>query len=483
MNEESSVIADSSTFIGLYPASSASVLTGAVYKRKASTVWNYIQSKISLVLGLTATQYNGNAKTATNAVSANTAITATNATNAERATIAGTADKTVNDISITVPFAKESGQYVIPFGNILEPTSTATDSPYNWDITGFFSIIRPNGHNGSHLWFEAGHGFSHEWTTYAYLDSEDFSNVTSSIKAFQYNGKWWLGLCLTTRNQDYYSKMTVTYRKGLPATPTCILYSSKSDGIINEEIYNSIQDIPSSWWKTRTIHNPTTFTRNITAPVIQATDNFIGNLTGNATDAYNAYRGMVHTCSTVAGTASKTVSIPGFTLTTGACIRVLFANGNSIAKPTLNVNNTGAKEIVVPNINNGSVKTLSSDSGSTTTGVYSWQSNTVLELYYNGSYWVVMNNPVVRESISAKQYKLYINGWKEMVVGGSDSTSGSLTVTLPISFSTSSFFAIASAYGSEKGNPLVVEKKNMNSVVINRVSDPCTSWQIYAQGY
>ena len=205
------------------------------YKRAGSKVWNYIKSKISSVLGLTATNYSGKASTA------------------------GTADKTVNDISIDIPHVAESGQYVIPLGNILEPTSTATESPYNWDIAGFFSITRLFGHNGSHIQFEAGHGYSHDWTTYAYLDKFDFKHVTTSIKAFQYEGKWWLGLCIVTINQGYFGKMTITYSRGLPATPTCILYYSQSGGIANEEINNSIQDIPSSWWRQRTICNPTTF--------------------------------------------------------------------------------------------------------------------------------------------------------------------------------------------------------------------------------
>ena len=170
---------------------------------------------------------------------------------------------------MTVPFVTESGQYVIPLGNILEPTSTENYSPYNWDITGFLSIIRINGgHNGSHVKFEAGHGFSHAWRTYACLDKVYFDAIETSIKAFQYNGKWWLGLCIVAYHQDYTSKMTITYSRGLPATPTYVLYNSKSNGVVNEEIYNSIQDIPSSWWVPRAIHNPTTFIKDITAPNI-----------------------------------------------------------------------------------------------------------------------------------------------------------------------------------------------------------------------
>ena len=163
-------------------------------------------------------------------------------------------------------------------GNILEPTSTAINSPYNWDIAGFFSIIRPAGHAGGHITFAAGHGYSHSFTTYAYLDEDSFTevgNMRMSIKAFQYNGKWWLGLWITTQWQGYTSKMTVTYSRGLPATPTCILYNSKSNGVANEEIYNSIQDIPGWWWRRRNIYNPTTFTQNITSPVIQANSKMV----------------------------------------------------------------------------------------------------------------------------------------------------------------------------------------------------------------
>lgn len=121
-----------------------------------------------------------------------------------------------------------------------------------------------------------------------------------SIKAFQYNGKWWLGLWLSTRWQGYVSKMTITYSRGLPATPTCILYNSVSNGVANKEIYDSIQDIPSSWWRQRTIHNPTTFIFGIN-----------GNLTGNATTATTANIGMVHTCSTAKGTQKRLFQFQG----------------------------------------------------------------------------------------------------------------------------------------------------------------------------
>lgn len=223
------------------------------YKRKFSAVWGYIKGKISSVLGLTKDNYGGKASTA------------------------GTADKTVNDITIDIPYVGESGQYVIPLGNIPQPGSTETGSAY-WDITGFFSIIRSYGHAGAHITFEAGHGYSHRFTTYAYLDEDNFTEegpVGMSIKAFKYDGNWWLGLWINTQWQGYYGKMTITYSSGRTAKPTCILYNSVSNGVANKEIYDSIQDIPSWWWRRRTIYNPTIFTQYVTAPGIQANSKMV----------------------------------------------------------------------------------------------------------------------------------------------------------------------------------------------------------------
>ena len=128
----------------------------------------------------------------------------------------------------------------------------------------------------------------------------------------------------------------------------------------------------------------------------------IGSQTvANATNAYNAYIGMVHTCSTASGTKEKTVSIPGFTLTQGACIRVAFPNGNSATRPTLNVNNTGAKEIYglrgALDITIESASDITVKKGS---GICSWKVRTVLDLYYDGENgmdcWQVIGDPIVK---------------------------------------------------------------------------------------
>lgn len=85
-------------------------------------------------------------------------------------------------------------------------------------------------------------------------------------------------------------------------------------------------------------------------------------------------------------------------MTQGACIRVVFSNGNSVAYPTLNVNGAGAKEIRCAR---GRLDTqVTSDSAGSPKkgqGVYSWDTQTgPLDLFFDGAYWRVIGDPVVQ---------------------------------------------------------------------------------------
>lgn len=116
------------------------------------------------------------------------------------------------------------------------------------------------------------------------------------------------------------------------------------------------------------------------------------NITGNAGTATKLYtaraidgvtfdgslaRHHYGTCSTEAATATKTTSITGFTLVTGAKIAVRFANGITAASPKLNVSGTGAKPIYYRSayLPAGYVKPYA-----------------VIELVYSGSYWHVLGD-------------------------------------------------------------------------------------------
>ena len=84
-------------------------------------------------------------------------------------------------------------------------------------------------------------------------------------------------------------------------------------------------------------------------------------------------------CSTAASTAAKEINdLTGFSLRTGATIRVKFANSNTAQNPTLNVNNTGAK----------SIYKYGSSSAGITAGS-SWESGAVVTLTYDGTAWIM----------------------------------------------------------------------------------------------
>lgn len=83
------------------------------------------------------------------------------------------------------------------------------------------------------------------------------------------------------------------------------------------------------------------------------------------------------TCATTAVTAAKVVALAGFSLIAGANVSVLFAQTNSVAAPTLNVNSTGAKAIFY----NGAALTAEN------AGVIS--AGNVIELVYDGTQYQV----------------------------------------------------------------------------------------------
>ena len=81
------------------------------------------------------------------------------------------------------------------------------------------------------------------------------------------------------------------------------------------------------------------------------------------------------TCTTAAATAAKVVTLSGFTLVDGATIHVKFTNSNTVANPTLNVNNTGAKSIMRYGTTAASTNTATS-----------WLAGAIVSFTYDGTY-------------------------------------------------------------------------------------------------
>lgn len=85
-------------------------------------------------------------------------------------------------------------------------------------------------------------------------------------------------------------------------------------------------------------------------------------------------------CSTAAATAAKTVTLTTgtFSLETGALVHVKFTNSNTVANPTLNVNSTGAKAIMLYGTTTASTNTNTS-----------WYAGTVVTFVYDGTNWLM----------------------------------------------------------------------------------------------
>ena len=167
--------------------------------------------------------------------------------------------------------------------------------------------------------------------------------------------------------------------------------------------------------------------------------------------AMTSYPNVVQ-CTTENTTAAKVITIPNLTVVTGTRITVNFINGNNILSPTLNVNSTGAKEIVCRDLN---IKKLTTLYGSSLAGAARWDKNTILDLFFNGTQWEVIGNPQVYESNNYR--KMYINGYKR--IGMTVTTSSN--VTLPFVFSTTSYLVTALVKDTTVGNcPVTLHVSN-----------------------
>ena len=114
------------------------------------------------------------------------------------------------------------------------------------------------------------------------------------------------------------------------------------------------------------------------------------------------------TCSTGASTADKTASLDGFVLDTGASVKVKFTNTNTAANPTLNINSTGAKPIMLY--------------GTTPAGNRennSWSAGSTVEFIYDGTNWVVQGGNVTNNAIFKKPVYIDAENGTDSVVGTS----------------------------------------------------------------
>lgn len=431
--------------------------TSSFFTRKVGSVWNYIKSKISSVLGLTETSYGGNSATADIAKAPISARAKISTFNEEKpyVLLAKFKDSAVsnNDMNLTFYVLQETIQTqskkILYIMNLSSRWSNGTISWLDWeclysatgknpDLTLVYNLTA-----GADMQFEIYGKFTtsyQQWRIIPIINSSgDYGTNPLSLHKWTYSDVKGTGdticVALPTVHLPNVKEMTnptspvvhglatkaaqdstgqqidTTYIKDLSASEKTITYT-KGDGTTGTL---TTQD---------TVYTHPTTSGNKHIPSGGANNQVLG-YSADGTAQWTGRHDFIYTCSTATATAAKTVSITGFKLETGVCVRVLFSNGNSVASPTLNINSTGAKEIRVQRLG-GSISPLSMENGGRSQGAYKWNSNTVLELMYNGTYWVAINNPVVQMSIKdgggtlnddkyfqGNSYKVYLDGYKE----------------------------------------------------------------------
>lgn len=182
--------------------------------------------------------------------------------------------------------------------------------------------------------------------------------------------------------------------------------------------------------------------------------------------ATNIANGFV--CSTASNTSAKTTDtsgdyiMTGFSLIPGATVRVLFKNGNTASNPTLNVNGTGAKKIVVCNKNKLYYPTLHTGfwDGASTSGTATsrmWDNFISFELMYlsgnqnvynpstdtattENGVWVIMGNPTVNSYYNTNGgYTVYANGLIVQWLKHSGSDNAYTQCNFPINFTNTNY--------------------------------------------
>lgn len=150
----------------------------------------------------------------------------------------------------------------------------------------------------------------------------------------------------------------------------------------------------------------------------------------DGTDGTNGTNGVGYygTCSTAAATAAKTVSISGFTLTTGAMVTVKFTYANTNASSTLNVTSTGAKQIYW--------------NGSRIDGSFILAGN-VVTMVYDGTYWQVINPRIASATVLGG---IKVGDGLEVASDGTLSISNGLPTTVSGSMSNGDSYTLSGKF-------------------------------------
>lgn len=138
---------------------------------------------------------------------------------------------------------------------------------------------------------------------------------------------------------------------------------------------------------------------------------------------YNLASTAYATCDTAAATQAKVATLAGFTLITGVTVHVKFTNSNTASAPTLNVNSTGAKNIV-----------KYGTTGAGTSATASWYAGAVVSFTYDGTSWIINNykedtNTTYSSLKNPNALTLQLNGTTSKTYDGSSAQTFNVTAS------------------------------------------------------
>ena len=421
MQTETTAMDDTTEFVMKYGTPTDT--KGALFKRSATLVWNYIKDKISSVLGLTASDYNGRARIATNA-------------DYSKHMYLQTFDLTSLDKTKFYPLVCSHSYYfeeVAIFseggpGNIefnqnrihFDISTTGwSDTPFTLNIKEYachdsneitIGCIGRGEHFGVWaLWLRGGLRYicqsrnsdlSLKTSDYTIFD-EVFTVGTNYYGGANSN----VSIVFTpqsTIKEGAYSNRPITASfignvSGNSATATTA-DKVKNALTINGQSFDGSSPVTVDTPNTDTKVTQTVSTENSDYPILaSATANKSSSstetaifstllkmnpLTGNMTGWSNGSACAI--CSTDASVQDKVINLPGLTLTTGMTVNVFFSNGNSAENPRLKVNSNDAIPIYI------------NKQGNLNFIVKDWEAGISMTLMFKGDSFVVLGNPIVK---------------------------------------------------------------------------------------
>ena len=114
-----------------------------------------------------------------------------------------------------------------------------------------------------------------------------------------------------------------------------------------------------------------------------------------------------------------------------------------------------------------------------------WDANTTLELTWTGSYWLVMNNPIVCSYASTSaSYNIYASGLIEQWKWGETSSSGNGSIiNFLIAFTNTKYSFICSSSNASTNEALFTKDYTVSSVRVFSQNSYGNSFNYYIIGY